>query len=166
MRRPVETGKHIGGFKMSKSLIDKLPIPAKGQLAGAVPGMNPLTATTSAFSQLVEAYREYNQIKQVETTKREAIRAGRDVALSRIQAQKEILQQYLRNTFSERADNFNHMFDILDKGLAAGDDKAIGAAMSMIVKQMEINPLDGIGQLMSCNVIDQINDPDVDCIDI
>lgn len=147
---------------MSKLLVKKLPGVAKGP----VPKVDPVSATTSAFSLLVQSYQEYVKIKQVETTKREMIRAQRDVAISRIQAQKEILQQYLESSFSERAANFTRMFDLLDEGLARGDDKAIGAAMSMIIKQVETNPLDGISQLMAGNVIDQINDPTVDSIEI
>lgn len=150
---------------MAKSPVSKLPVPTKGNLPG-MPRVDPLSTTTSAFSLLVEAYKDYNHIKQVETTKREMIRAQRDVAISRIQAQKEVLQDYLQRTFAERASNFSHMFDMLDHGLASGDDKEIGIAMNMIVKQMEINPLEGINQLMSGNVIDQINDPDIDCIEI
>lgn len=144
----------------------KMPAKEISAASAAVAGINHLTATTSAFSMLISAYKDYNQIKQVETTKREMIYAQRDVAISRIQAQKEILQQYLKNSFSERANNFSKMFDLLDNGLIAKDDKLIAMAMSLIVKQMEKNPLDGINQLMSCNVIEQINDPNVDCIDI
>lgn len=150
---------------MAKPPISKLPVPTKGKLPG-VPGVDPVSATTSAFSLLVEAYKDYNHIKQVETTKREMIRSQRDVAINRIQAQKEILQQYLQSTFAERASNFSNMFAILDRGIASGDDKQIGVAMNMIVKQMETNPLDGINQLMSSNVMDQIENPDIDCIEI
>lgn len=151
---------------MAKLSPKKLPVPVKGTSPANVVRVDPISATTSAFSLLVEAYRDYSNIKQQETTKREMIRSQRDVAITRIQAQKEVLQQYLQNTFSERATVFNNMFAILDEGLASGNDKAIGVAMNMIVKQIETNPLDGIRQLMSVNVVDQIDDPDIDCIEI
>lgn len=151
---------------MAKVPVKKLSIPSKGNLPKGVPGVDCVSAATTGFTLLMETFKEYNQIKQTEETKRGMIRAQRDVALERIKAQKEILQQYLQNSFGERANNFQKMFEILDEGLATGNDKAIGAAMNMIVKQMEMNPLEGIGQLMSCNVVDQIDDPNIDAIDI
>lgn len=130
-------------------------------------GINAAFAVQPVLSELIGAYREYNRIKEEECTKRECIRAQRDVALCRIKAQKKILQQYLQETFKERARTFNKMFDMLDQGLASGDDKAIGLAMTVIVKQIETNPLSGIRELMAANnVVDQINDPNIECIEI
>lgn len=133
---------------------DKLPIPGK---AGA-PG--PQMAAKS-FTMLVDAWVDYKKVREQEITKREQIHAVRDVQLERIRAQKEVLQQYLEGTFSERRQVISGMFEALDKGIDSGDEKIIAMAMNSIVETVKTSPLQGFQQMMQ-----QLDDPNVDAIEI
>ncbi len=115
----------------------------------------------SAFSQLIDAWQNVKTVKEQEATKREFIRANRDVALARIKSQREILELYLTKTFKERKAVIENSFRILDEGIASGNDKAIDAAMTMIVNTVQTSPLQGVKEIMR-----QIDDPDVKCIEI
>lgn len=116
---------------------------------------------TSAFGKLFETWQNIKTVREQETTKREFIRANRDVALARIKSQRQILEQYLTEIFKERKATIEHSFRILDEGIASGNDKAIDAAMTMIVNTVQTSPLQGVKEIMR-----QIDDPDVKCIEI
>ncbi len=115
----------------------------------------------NAFSQLIDAWQNVKTVKEQEATKREFIRANRDVALARIKSQREILELYLTKTFKERKAVIENSFRVLDEGIASGNDKAIDAAMTMIVNTVQTSPLQGVKEIMR-----QIDDPDVKCIEI
>lgn len=115
----------------------------------------------SAFSQLVSAYKEYKTIHEIESTKREYIRAQRDVSLARINAQKEILETYLVNTFQERRSVIEGLFRELDKGIDSGNDKLIAYAMQGIVSTVQTSPLQGVSDFMR-----QLDNPEVKELEI
>lgn len=113
------------------------------------------------FRLLVESWLEYKKISEAEETKREAIRGQRDVAIARINAQKEVFQNVINNSFAERARNFEKLFEALDKGIAEQNDQVINGAMQLIVGQMQTSPLAGMKDLMTA-----IANPDVKSIEI
>ena len=115
----------------------------------------------SAFTQLIDAWQNVKTVREQEATKREFIRANRDVALARIKSQREILELYLTKIFQERKATIEHSFRILDEGIASGNDKAIDAAMTVIVTTVKTSPLQGVTEILR-----QIEDPDVKCIEI
>ena len=94
-------------------------------------------------------------------TKREFIRANRDVALARIKSQRDILELYLTKTFEERKTVIAGFFRELDAGIASGNDKVIAVAMQGIVSTVQTSPLQGVSEIMR-----QIDDPDVKSIEI
>lgn len=143
---------------MSKSSICKIaevlpPIknPIPGQVMPAAEG----------FKLLIDSWLEYKKVKETESTKREAIRAQRDMAIEKINAQKEVFQTIINRTFDERSKNFDHFFATLDKGIEEKNDQVINGAMQMIVNQMQTSPLAGMNEFMA-----MINNPDVESIEI
>lgn len=115
----------------------------------------------SAFSKLVNAVKEYKTIKETEITKREYIRAKRDVAISKINAQKDILKIYFEHTFQERKNIFERLFNAFDKGIETNNDKAITYAMQGIISTMQNSPLQGVNDFMR-----QLENPDVQELEI
>lgn len=115
----------------------------------------------SAFSQLVNAVKEYKTIKETEITKREYIRAKRDIAISKINAQKDILKIYFEYTFKERKAVFEGFFNALDKGMETNNDKVITYAMQGIISTMQNSPLQGVNDFMR-----QLENPDVQELEI
>lgn len=65
-------------------------------------------------------------------------------------------------SFSERRDNFDRCFNMLDAGLLSGNDKQVDAALSLIVDIVKESPLK-----QAANVMQQLkNRNEGDVIDI
>lgn len=126
----------------------------------AAKAMAPLEYAEGVTS-LINAWRDYKTTHEVETTRRVQIAANRDVQLAAIHEQAHALRTLIDKTFSERATNFSHFFDLLDQGVQRGDDRQINAALSMIVEQTRVNPMAQALQIMS-----DINNPDTKVIEI
>ena len=115
----------------------------------------------SAFSQLITAYKECKTVHEIEVTKREYISAQRDIALAQIQAQRDILEKYLIQTFSERSKVIGELFRALDRGIDAGDTNLINMVMQGIVATVQVSPLQGVNEFMR-----QVEDDNVKAIEI
>ena len=114
-----------------------------------------------SLTSLVNTWKEYQNTRQVEITKRDQIAADRDVRLLAIKKQADIFHDLIHRTFSERANMFDRCFDLLEEGFSSNDDRKINSALTMIVEQVKINPMAQAIQIMQ-----QINDPNVKRIDI
>lgn len=140
---------------MSNSLV--LTTKIKGQLVKqAAPAQ-----VAGSLSDLVNAWKDYQTTREIETTKRTQIAADRDVRLAAIHAQAEVVHRLIDKTFDERSNNFDKFFNILEKGFATNDDRQINAALAMIVEQVKVSPMAKAMEMMK-----QINDPNVEYIDI
>lgn len=140
---------------MSNSLV--LTTKIKGQLVKqAAPAQ-----VAGSLSDLVNAWKDYQTTREIETTKRTQIAADRDVRLAAIHAQAEVVHRLIDKTFDERSSNFDQFFNLLEKGFAANDDRQINAALTMLVEQVKVSPMAQAMQMMK-----QINDPNVEYIDI
>lgn len=118
------------------------------------------TAALDAFQMLVKAHHDYKTIVEYEKTKRAGIEAWRDVRVTSIQAQKELLHDYLQQTFAERRHVIDEMFDRLDQGIASGDMSLMNMAMSSIVNIVQSSPLKDAQQIML-----SLHDPSVQKIE-
>ena len=112
------------------SLITKVPVKS------IPPGM-----AIDAFQCIQSAYAEYKQTVAIEKTKRQAISAWRDVEISKIQSQKEVLEFYLKESFKERAVQIEGLFSALDEGIDMGNMDIVGEAMASIVAIAKESPL-------------------------
>ena len=90
-----------------------------------------------------------------EQTKREAIRAYRDIELNKLQAQKENFQKYIEVVFQERSKNFDEFFTRLDTAIETGDMQLANLVMTGIINQIKSSPLQGVKEIMM-----QANDSD------
>jgi len=113
-----------------------------------------------SFNLLVDAYKDNHKITEEESTKREAIWANRDVEISRISAQKEILQSYLNQTFSERRAMIDGFFGSLERGIENGNDMLVLKSMESIIAIAKESPLKS-----GMEMIRDINDSSVKRLD-
>lgn len=118
-------------------------------------------AAADAFTNLVNAWKDYKITAELEETKRENIRAWRDVNVKAIEKNTEILKHYLDSAFSERRQTIQGMFVLLDKGLASGDSQVINGALTSILEITRQSPLAGAREL-----INSLEDPDVKQLEI
>ena len=110
---------------------------------------------------VVNAWKEYATTCQIEETKREEIRADRDVRIASIKEQGQVWRAFIENTFAERRDIFSKSFDMLESGLDSGDDKKISAALAMITEQIKVSPMKQAAEMMQA-----MSDPDVKHIEV
>ncbi len=135
-----------------------LILSAAGKTAGkAAPALAAVEASKGFF----EAWFDYKKVREVEETKRESIRAQRDVAIAKIKAEKEILEKYLEQSFAERRYTIEETFKRFDSALESNNLELASQAMQSIVCIVKESPLKQINKL-----IDMTNDPTVDEIEI
>ena len=119
---------------------------------------NPL----SGLTEVVSAWRDFKQTQEQQKTIRTQIMANRDIAVTSIKEQAQLIRFALEKQFGERASNFSELFKRLDEGFERGDDKMIDSMLAGIVELSKISPLAQAVQA----VHQQLKDPNVDCVEI
>ncbi|QIP46516.1 hypothetical protein [Kingella kingae] len=74
--------------------------------------------------------------------------AWRDVRLTKLSNQKEILKTYLEETFKERREMIDGLFDALDKGMDSGNMDVINAAIDGIINISKDSPLQNVNKII------------------
>lgn len=133
---------------MNNKLLNKIPVPN-------------LSAALEALNNLVDAAKQCYITSEIEQTKRENIRAFREINVKAIEENSAILKSYLQRIFEERAFTIQNMFIRLDQSLASGNSQAASEAIFAIVSVTKESPLAGVRELIS-----NINDPNVKTIEI
>lgn len=110
--------------------------------------ISPLQAA-EALGQIISAWKEYKKTKEIETTKREQIKAWRDATITRLDHQRALLESYLKETFKERKSVIEGMFNVLDQGIAKGDNQLVSMAMQTIISTVQTSPLQGVQHIFT-----------------
>lgn len=119
------------------------------------------TAALDSFRMLVDAQRDYKKTVELETSKREAIAAWRDVRLIDLENRRASLEGYLTHRFAERRYMIEEMFQRLDRGIDEKNDQLITGALGAIVDIARQSPLADVDKL-----IGDIDSPNVPSIEI
>lgn len=117
----------------------------KGTAAGPAGALGAL----DALEKVVTAYRDYKIVAEQEATKREDIRARRDVELARIQAHRDLLMGYLDRSFDERRENFAQLFRMADNALARGAPAELGQVLQSITQLAAASPFRALADVAS-----------------
>lgn len=116
----------------------------------------------SGVTEFVSAWKDIKQTQEQQRTIRTQIMANRDIAVTSIREQAQLIRFALEKQFGERASNFSELFKRLDEGFERGDDKMIDSMLAGIVELSKISPLAQAVQA----VHQQLKDPNVDCVEI
>lgn len=116
----------------------------------------------SGFTEVVSAWKDFKKTQEQQKTIRTQIMANRDIAVTSIKEQAQLIRFALEKQFGERASNFSELFKRLDEGFERGDDKMIDSMLTGIVELSKISPLAQAVQA----VHQQLKDPNVDCVEI
>ena len=81
-----------------------------------------------------------NMIQQ-ETTKREAIRANRDIIIEKTKAFREIMLLVMDRTFDEREKQFDGYFALLDKAIDKSDAPTVSGILTNMINLAKDSPL-------------------------
>jgi hypothetical protein len=111
-----------------------------------------------SLQQMVSAYTEYLAIAEVERTKRRDIEAWEKEAITRINAQRDLLITYLDRSFDERAENFRALFGVVDDALLSGDNQQLALALNSITEIAKSSPFKDLANLN--NVRAALNNPE------
>lgn len=107
----------------------------------------------SGIHKLIMVWGEYKKVCAIEQTERQNIRAKRDIELSRIRAQSNLVEKYLSQAYGERAVVFDRGFKSFERALDAinagkGSTASVDAALKIIVCQIQQSPLEGLNSLL------------------
>jgi hypothetical protein len=83
---------------------------------------------------------EVRKFEEAQVTKRIGIAAERDIAIAKVRAQQELLQEYLNRSFDERAENFTRLFAVVDGALDTNNMAALAAGLESVVKLATSSP--------------------------
>lgn len=126
----------------NKTQLARISKPATA-VAGAVGQADAL----AALNNIVEAGREYLQLREEETTKRARLEAYRTVETERVRAAERVLTDYFDRVFAERSDSFQQMWSRLDEAAEKGDDDTVRNMLGGIVQLAQSSPLSGLADL-------------------
>ena len=107
------------------------------------PQLNPAVC----FSQLVDAYAEYQRVVQEERTKRRDIAAWEKTALAEIEQRRDVMMQFLDRSFDERAKNFKDFFALADQAISVGNNDQLAAVLISIVDLAKASSFKGLADL-------------------
>lgn len=107
------------------------------------------TAVMHAINTLGNVAQETIKYAEEQETKREEIRAMRDVSIARINALKESVQLYLEKSFDERKDLFNKQFECVNKALESGNVEMLAVSLSAINELAASSPFKSLADVAS-----------------
>ena len=122
----------------------------------AVP-LNDMINPAECLQQIVSAYTEYKIIAEQEQTKRREIEAWEKLTIAKINAQRDLLMAYLNRSFDERAENFRHLFCVVDRAIAADNNDQLALALHSITELAKSSPFKELANLASVRAA--LNDP-------
>lgn len=111
--------------------------------------LNDMINPAECLQQIVSAYTEYKIIAEQEQTKRREIEAWEKVTIAKINAQRDLLMAYLNRSFDERAENFRHLFCVVDRAIAADNNDQLALALHSITELAKSSPFKELANLAS-----------------
>ena len=87
---------------------------------------------SNALQTLASVAVETIKYSEEQETKREEIRARRDVAIAQVSAMRDAVQLYLEKSFDERSVLFAKQFECVDAALKAGDNDMLAICLNNI----------------------------------
>lgn len=111
-------------------------------------------STIKAFT---EAATDAVKFCEVQETKREEIRANRDARIKQLEAQRDIIMNYLDRSFDERRYLFEKHFKIVDHALMTGNTEELTLSLQTINDLAKSSPFKALADLG--NVQNTLNQP-------
>ncbi|EAW33391.1 hypothetical protein [Lyngbya sp. PCC 8106] len=119
--------------------------------------LNSLTDPLESVREIVTACTDYLKIAEEERTKRQEIKAWEKTTIAQINAQRDVLIEYLERSFDERAKNFRQLFNVVDKAIDNGDNEQLALALHSITELAKSSPFKDLANLTSVKAA--LNDP-------
>lgn len=118
-----------------------------GLAAGLAAG-NP-AAAAEVLNNLVSMAGEVSKFTEVQKTKRKEIEAQRDIYVTKINAQKEVMLTYLEKSFDERKENFRKLFEVVDHAIANNNMQQLAVSLESINQLAASSPFKDLASIES-----------------
>jgi hypothetical protein len=89
---------------------------------------------------------DYLRVREIEETRRNEIRKERDIAVSKILAERDLMLRYFDGVFEERKVSLGHFYRLLDHAVENGDNEQLERALQGIVGIVTTSPLLGFNE--------------------
>lgn len=112
----------------------------------------------SAINEIISAFTEYKRIAEEERTKRCEILAWEKATVDNIRAQRDLLIGYLDNSFDERSENFQNLFEGIDQAIISNNNEQLAFLLNAVVELAKSNPFNDLADLSKVKAA--LNDSD------
>ena len=113
-----------------KKLVKKVPLKAI-----------PFVEFANATGEVITSFKDFLILYEEEHTKRDKIRAQRDVVIEEIRSKKEIILDFLDKSYNERAGILRKQFEVIDKALESDNLDMLQVGLGAVIKVVETSPL-------------------------
>lgn len=116
----------------------------------SIAGMGSLSAPVEVVTTISEMVRQANETMRFceeQKTIRTEIRANAAVEINKINAMANMVRDYLKRSFDERAGLFDNYFSVLDKALEGGDNTLVVQTLQAINSLAASSPFKALADL-------------------
>lgn len=106
-------------------------------------------AAAESFEKFITIAGEVAKFTELQETKRTQIRSNADVAIKKVEAMREVLQEYLTKSFDERSTIFAKHFEVVDSALINGDTAMLSAGLNAINELAASSPFKALADFNS-----------------
>ncbi|MBE6320603.1 MAG: hypothetical protein E7075_06505 [Bacteroidales bacterium] len=106
-------------------------------------------AAAESFEKFITIAGEEAKFTELQETKRTQIRSNADVAIKKVEAMREVLQEYLTKSFDERSAIFAKHFEVVDSALINGDTAMLSAGLNAINELAASSPFKALADFNS-----------------
>ena len=103
----------------------------------------------AALSEIYSVADETIKYCAEQETKRETIRAERDVAIAKIKEMGELVRVYLEKTYDERRDIFAKQFEVIDASIASGNVEMLAMTLNSMNELAASSPFKNLADIQS-----------------
>lgn len=122
-------------------------------LVGALATLNTPVAVATTIKDMVQQANETIRFCEEQETIRTEIRAKAAVEISKINAMADMVRDYLKRSFDERAGLFDNYFSVLDKALEKGDNTLVAQTLQSINSLAASSPFKDLADINKVTAI-------------
>jgi len=137
----LDDAQYLDGDKFESNLHSRL-----NSMADGLAAKNPLEAV-NVLNNFISMATDVTKFTETQKTKRKEIEAKKDIIVSKIQSDKEIILEYLSRSFDERKDNFAKFFAIVDDAIAKNNMQQLAMGLDSINKLAASSPFKALANI-------------------
>jgi hypothetical protein len=99
------------------------------------------------INDIVRQGHAYLKVVETEQTKRDEIESWRQTTLADINLKRELVIGYLYRSFDERSQNFQSLFQTIDRALSTEDNHQLSLALDAIVHLANSSPFQDLSKV-------------------